>query len=86
MNDSLIIIIAFLSLIIFVVYPILNFGLKLFLEVVGLVVILVLLFVYAIALLGVVLLICLIGLPFILLVCLIALPFVLIYRYFFDGD
>ena len=86
MNDSLIIIIALLSLIIFVVYPILNFGLKLFLEVVGLVIILVFLFAYAIALVGIVLLMCLIGLPFILLVCLIALPFVLIYRYFFDGD
>ena len=86
MNDSLIIIITLLSLIIFVVYPILNFGLKLFLEVVGLVVILVFLFAYAIALVGIVLLMCLIGLPFILLVCLIALPFVLIYRYFFDGD
>jgi hypothetical protein len=73
MNDSLIIIIALLSLIIFVVYPILNFGLKLFLEIIGLVIILVLLFAYGIAAVG-----------FVLLVCLIALPFVLVYRYFFD--
>lgn len=75
MNDPLFITLALLSLIIFVVCPILYFGLKLFLEIVGLVIILVLLFAYGMAAVG-----------FVLLVCLIALPFVLIYRYFFDGD